>query len=209
MRRALALLALIAAAAGAAFALDGAAPLGRAALNAGLPSLAAPLLNDPLWRGLALYRAGDYEAAVAALRAAGPSGYFDRGNALARAGRYREAVEVYDAALYDRPRDDDARANRALVSALAGLVGEAQAATGAPGEGEDAPQFHQETYYQPILTEQQQVRKSFDAQYVAASRQWLATLPDAPGQYLKLRLQAEQKRRLEIGTGMPAPEDPR
>lgn len=198
---------------GVSVALDGLAPLGRAALRAGLPGLAAPLLRDPLWQGVALYRADDYGAAVAALRAAGPRGYFDRGNALARAGRYPEAVEVYDAALYDRPRDADARANRALVLALISVVGEAQAATGRsePDGAPPEPQFqeHQETYYQPILTNQEQGRRHFEDQAMAATPQWLATLADEPGQYLELRLRSEQERRFADGIGLPPPEDPR
>ena len=38
----------------------GSAPFGRVALSFGLPKLAAPLLRDPLWRGVAHYRAGAF-----------------------------------------------------------------------------------------------------------------------------------------------------
>jgi Ca-activated chloride channel family protein len=211
MIRMLGALALAAASAAAAIALDGPDPLGRLALRAGMPELAAPLLRDPLWKGIALYRAGAYDAAVAELRRAGPSGYFDRGNALARAGRFPEAVEVYDAALYDEPLDADARANRALVLALIDVVGEAQAAPGRSepdggfvepaglivGEAPDTEAYKSNT------------RRRFEDQYMAATPQWLATLPDEPGQFLRLRLAEESRRRFESGTGLPPPEDPR
>lgn len=41
--------------------------------------------------------------------------------------------------------------------------------------------------------------KSWDAQAMAATRQWLATLADDPGRYLKSRIAAEHARRAELG----------
>ena len=128
MKRLLALSFLILLTASGAIALDGPAPFGRLALSLGYPSLAAPLLDDPFWKGVAFYRQGRYEEAVAALRAAGPAGYYNRGNALARIGRFNEAIEVYDAHIYRAPHDDDAHVNRTLIVDLAGVVGEGRLA---------------------------------------------------------------------------------
>lgn len=58
------------------------------------------------------------------------------------------------------------------------------------------------------LVRKRELGKSYDAQAASANRQWLATLPDDPGRYLKLRLRAEHARRIELGTAMPDGEEP-
>lgn len=83
------------------------------------PEAAAEHFNDPAWRGSALYRAGDYEAAADAFaRAQGADADYNRGNALARSGELEAAIEAYDAALEAEPGHEDARANKALVESL-------------------------------------------------------------------------------------------
>ncbi|MGC5777924.1 tetratricopeptide repeat protein [Methylobacterium sp. NFXW15] len=56
--------------------------------------------------------------------------------------------------------------------------------------------------------EARRVTKSFEAHEIRPDRLWLQTLPDDPGRYLKLRLKAEQTRRVEAGTAMPAGSNP-
>ena len=56
--------------------------------------------------------------------------------------------------------------------------------------------------------EVRRVTKSFEAHEIRPDRLWLQTLPDDPGRYLKLRLKAEQTRRIEAGTSMPAGSNP-
>ncbi|AWN40973.1 tetratricopeptide repeat protein [Methylobacterium durans] len=56
--------------------------------------------------------------------------------------------------------------------------------------------------------EARRVTKSFEAHEIRPDRLWLQTLPDDPGRYLKLRLKAEQARRIEAGTAMPAGSNP-
>lgn len=56
--------------------------------------------------------------------------------------------------------------------------------------------------------EVRRVTKSFEAHEIRPDRLWLQTLPDDPGRYLKLRLKAEQTRRVEAGTNMPAGSNP-
>ncbi|MDR7035507.1 MULTISPECIES: tetratricopeptide repeat protein [Methylobacterium] len=56
--------------------------------------------------------------------------------------------------------------------------------------------------------EARRVTKSFEAHEIRPDRLWLRTLPDDPGRYLKLRLKAEQARRIEAGTAMPAGSNP-
>lgn len=83
------------------------------------PASAARRLESPEWRGSALYRAEDYEAAARAFAEAGtPQAHYNRGNALARAGKLEDAIAAYDAALASAPDHEDARHNRDLVQQL-------------------------------------------------------------------------------------------
>lgn len=89
------------------------------ALQRGDPALAAGVARDPLWKGGALYRGGQYEEAAAAFSHSDETtANYNRGNALARAGRLSEALSAYDAALEAQPRHADALHNRALVARL-------------------------------------------------------------------------------------------
>lgn len=80
---------------------------------------AAEHFRDPLWKGIALYRAGDFaNALVEFSRIDSPDGYFLQGNAQARLQHYEAAVKSYDNALRARPDFSQARANRELVAGL-------------------------------------------------------------------------------------------
>ncbi len=89
------------------------------ALERGDPAAAAGVARDPLWKGGALYRGGQYEeAADAFARSHETMAHYNRGNALARAGLLAEALSAYDAALGAQPQHADALHNRALVARL-------------------------------------------------------------------------------------------
>ncbi|GAA4495554.1 VWA domain-containing protein [Pseudaeromonas paramecii] len=78
---------------------------------------AAQHLDDPLWRGNAFYRAGNYQAALGAYGLLdGAQARFNSGNALVQLGRYQEALSAYDAALALDANHFDARFNRDLVA---------------------------------------------------------------------------------------------
>jgi Ca-activated chloride channel family protein len=77
---------------------------------------AASTFADPLWRGIALFRAGDFKQAAQVLGGLDtPEAAYDQGNALVMLGRYDEAVRRYARALELRPGWPDAEANRALA----------------------------------------------------------------------------------------------
>jgi Ca-activated chloride channel family protein len=198
----------------ATFIHGGSSTLGRLSLAFGQPWLAAHLLDDPYWKGVALYRQGRFEEAAEIFRGVGKPGFYNRANALARLGRYSEAVAYYDAVLFYAPNDDDARTNRALVDAL---VEKAEIQTSVQGsilpEGA-AKEMEADGRTQGGLSdafvaeaEQEKVRHVFSGQAIIASREWLATLTDEPGRYLKRRIAAEHERRLKLGIGMSAESD--
>lgn len=83
------------------------------------PKQAAARLDDPEWKGSALYRSGQFDAAAQVFsRAEGPRASYNRGNALARAGKLEEALSAYDKALAANPEMEDARHNRKIVEEL-------------------------------------------------------------------------------------------
>ena len=86
------------------------------AFDAGDAQQAAKRFNDPAWKGVAHYRAGDYEGALQSLEALNDANSsYNKGNALARLGRYPEAIKAYEEALKLEPNHEDARYNRGLV----------------------------------------------------------------------------------------------
>ncbi|MDX1553583.1 MAG: VWA domain-containing protein, partial [Marinobacter sp.] len=83
------------------------------------PGHAAQILDDPAWRGSALYREGEFESAAEAFaQSEAPSAEYNRGNALARAGKLEEALEAYNTVLEAQPEHEDAQFNRDLVKQL-------------------------------------------------------------------------------------------
>ncbi len=222
-----ALLALAAALLGLAALLGGAAPFGRVALGFGLPGLAARLFDDPAWRGVALYRVGDVDAAAGTLAGAGPEAAFNLGNAEVRRGAYAAALEAYDLAMAWR-EDAEARANFDLVRAFwggtpleAGSVARwdrkregatqraatAEGAGRASGTGDEVTNTGANPGLPSLQSEEQLgVRRVFDDRFIAAGPRWLATLEDVPGAYLAARIAQEHKDRRAAGTGQ-APED--
>ncbi len=92
---------------------------GRLFYERGDFAAAAERFADPMWRGVALYRAGRYEEAVEAFaRVDTAESYYNQGNALARLGRFPAAVASYREALRRRPDWPAAKANLALVRRL-------------------------------------------------------------------------------------------
>lgn len=92
---------------------------GRLAYERGDYRTAAERFADPMWRGVALYRAGRYDEAVEAFAHVDTAdSYYNQGNALAQLGKLPAAVASYEAALERRPGWPEAKANLALVQKL-------------------------------------------------------------------------------------------
>ena len=186
----------------AALALAGRAALAKLLLILHLPGLAAPLLDDPAVRGVALYRAGDYAAADDAFRAAGRGSTYNRGLSLAATGDYPLSLAYFDAVLFTNPADSMARENRNVVNALVPpLLGEANAA------GRIAAEAIAVSGGSPV-DEIKRLGRHLDEGRRVADADWLAGLSDDPGEFLRLRLEAEHKRRLSMGLTAPEGGDP-
>lgn len=92
---------------------------GRRAFENGDYERAATLFSDPMWRGVALYRAGKFGEAVDAFaQVRSAESYFNQGDALARIGKLDEAAASYKEALKLRSGWGEAEENLAIVEKL-------------------------------------------------------------------------------------------
>lgn len=205
----------------------GVAPFGRVLLSLGLPGLAATLIDDPGWRGVAHFRAGDMARAGDAFREA--EAHYNLGNAEAHRGAYAAALEAYDIAMVKG--DAEARANFDLVASFYGGLAIDPDALGlfperkngptaesfiAEGNGRAAGTGDGVSNANTMLGLAQLdshgrlgVRRVFDDRFMVADERWLRQLPDVPGEYLKARIAHEAKSRAKLGLSPPEPEDPR
>lgn len=184
----------------AAVLLAGAPPLAKLSLLIGLPGQAAALLGDPAVRGVALYQAGNYVGADAAFQTAGRGSTYNRGLSLAATGDLPLSRAYFDAVLFANPADSAARDNRNAVNALipphqgAGNAAGRIAATAIAAIG-GSP-----------VNEVKRLGRPLEEGRRVADAEWLATLPDDPGEFLRLRLAEEHRRRLSLGL-IPPEED--
>jgi len=80
---------------------------------------AADKFDDPLWRGLAFVRAGQYDNALNAFALSDSAeAWYDQGDALANLGKYPDAVQAYEQALARRHPWSEAQENLALVQSF-------------------------------------------------------------------------------------------
>ena len=88
-------------------------------LQQGDAQTAAQQFRDADWRGMALYEAGDYEAAAQAFAESNDiESRYNRGNALARVGELQQAIDTYRDVLQQNPGHEDAKANLELLEKL-------------------------------------------------------------------------------------------
>lgn len=84
---------------------------------------AAEAFRDPMWRGIAWYRAGEFKRAAQFFgRSGSAEAHYNQGNAWLMGGAYDSAIAAYDRALELRPDWEQAVDNRALAVARAKRV---------------------------------------------------------------------------------------
>jgi Ca-activated chloride channel family protein len=171
---------------------------GRLVLWTGLPG-SGVLLSEPAARGLALYRAGAYEAADAAFAEAGRGQTFNRALTLAATGNHALSVAYFDAVLFVNPGDEEARRLRALVDGMVEKVrGDSVAPGRLAGHGGNTGQAEKSPWGLPGTPDPEWQRKITERGF-AASEAWLETISDDPGEFLRVRLEKEYQRRAALG----------
>jgi Ca-activated chloride channel family protein len=155
-------------------------------LARGENAAAAGAFLDPVWRGIALMRAGRFqEAADSFAQSDSATARYDSGNALVMLGQYPDAVAEYDKALVLRPAWPEALANRHLAQLRAESFAKLQ--------GEQADEAHaptDETYRFDRKREapSQSDAVAADAMSDAAVRSlWLRRVATKPGDFLRAR----------------------
>jgi Ca-activated chloride channel family protein len=156
---------------------------------------AAERFEDPAWRATALFRAGEFGAAIDAWALAdGPEADFGMGNALALTGDYPAAVEAFDRALAGRPGWPEARENRAYVASMIPPPPEDE-----PPSGEGAPPPNLGADSVAFDNEEQRGERGEVRQGLVSDDQlaelWLRRLQTSPGDFLRRRFLIEEARR--------------
>lgn len=166
---------------------------GRRLLERGEFAAAAVTFEDPMWRGVASYRAGDFDAAIDAFAAdPSPEAAFDFGNAQARLGNYQQAVASYQQALADRPGWIEAQENLDLVQAILDAQAD-DAPQGNPGDPTFAPDELQFDDQAP-----QGERGEVDMQQLTdeqIAEMWMRRLQTSPADFLRRRFATEVAQR--------------
>jgi len=92
---------------------------GQTQLADGNADVAAELFEDPVWRAVANYRAGEYSGSAEDFAGQGdPENLYNLGNALARLGNLETAISAYEQVLEASPGHEDALYNRDLLKEL-------------------------------------------------------------------------------------------
>lgn len=174
---------------------------GRRHFEDGDFAAAAAHFEDPMWKGLSLYRAEDYRGALGELaRRDSPEAFFWMGNCWARLGDWPRATAAYDNALKARPDFPEASANKALVTTLAAKENEDDQQPQDPNLKPDDVVFDDEG--------KRGKEGLIDAPLPAAqtAELWMRNLKVSPADFLrqKFRIQAEAVAPTEPATA-PAP----
>jgi len=85
-------------------------------LEEGSAADAAQVFDDPGWRAVANYRAGEYAGSAAGFsNIEDTENLYNLGNALAKLGEFESAIDAYEEVLEQDPDAEDARYNRDLL----------------------------------------------------------------------------------------------
>jgi Ca-activated chloride channel family protein len=167
---------------------------GRLAFDRGDYAAAKELFADPMWRGIAAYRAYDFLAAAENFRKVeGPAGRFALGNAEAQNHAYEKAIKAYGDVLAAQPNNEAAKHNKSIVEAAL----EAQEEKRRKKEEEGTPP--DEKADEMRVDQKQKGGKRIQVQAEdlttpGAAEAWMREVQTSPADFLKLKfaIQAAQ-----------------
>jgi Ca-activated chloride channel family protein len=168
---------------------------GRHLFERGQYEIAATTFLDPMWRGAAQMRAGNFKEAeqtFAGMDTADAA--FNQGNALVMLGKYGQAVSRYDRALALRPAWAEANANRQIAQVRAERLNTTGEDAGDQREGADAIVYDKDA--KRPGGQDTQVTGVVAMNDEAARALWLKRVQTKPADFLRARfnyqLQAQQ-----------------
>jgi Ca-activated chloride channel family protein len=177
---------------------------GRRAFDDGDFAGAAALFEDPMWRGVALFRAGKFaDAAQVLAQVDTPQGHFNEGDALAMLGKYDEAALRFERALKARPGWKAAQANLDLMHLL-----DAQKNKKSDGEEEATDLKPDEIKFDPKSKKSKADKKAVQSEGAGNDDEvWMRNIQTSPTMLLarKFALQAALPRPAEPPAAPPAP----
>ncbi len=165
---------------------------GRLLMERGEPETAATRFADPMWRGVAAYRAGDNEVAVVAFGAVGSAdGEYNLGNAYVGLGDYAHALAAYRRAIALDPGHRAASANLSLMAEILAHEEEAEEDSEASGDlGADEVKFDLEK------GKGKKARIDSATQLdVGAAEQWMRQVETRTRDFLELRFAIDEQRK--------------
>lgn len=150
---------------------------------------AAAAFADPMWAGVARFRAGDFKEAAQLFGGMDTAeAAYDQGNAFVMLGKYDDAVARYDRALALRPGWASAEANRNLAKLRGERIRQKGADAGDQREGADEIVYDKDKKNQEGQETQTTGAVMSDA---AARAVWLKRLQNRPADFLKARFAAQ------------------
>jgi Ca-activated chloride channel family protein len=158
---------------------------GRRMFERGDFSAAGATFEDPMWRGVAAYRAGDHAGALQSFAlVATPDGALNMGNAYVQLRDWDNAIAAYDRALAEREGWTEAADNRALAIALRDAEAEEEEP---PPSGGAAPTFDPDEVV--FDSEEDEGSEGEVEMSVLSDEQiaemWLRQLTTSPAQFLR------------------------
>lgn len=159
---------------------------GRYLFTQGRYGEAALAFRDPLWRGAAQMRAGDFKAAEATFAGIDSAeAAYDQGNALVMLGKYAPAVARYDHALALRPGWVQAEANRQIARLRAARVEAQGEDAGDQREGADQIVYDKDAKRPGSQETEVSGAKAMNDEAVRAL--WLKRVETKPADFLRAR----------------------
>lgn len=160
---------------------------GRLAFDRGDYAAAKALFTDPMWRGIAAYRAYDFLAAAEAFEKIDtPDGRFALGNAQAQNHAYEKAIKAYEEVLTAQPNNTAAKINLAIVRTALEKQEEKRRKQ---EQGEQAPDMKaDETRVDPLQKGGKRTEVTpQDVTTAGAAEAWMRAVQTSPADFLKLK----------------------
>jgi len=176
---------------------------GRLAFDRGDYAAAAKRFADPMWRGIAAYRAFDFIAAAEAFSHVDTvEGRFALANAQAQNHAYEKAIAIYDEVVKAQPDNAAAKTNRAIVVAAL----QAKEEKRRKQENQDAAPPDMKADEMKVDPNQKGGKKiqvkADDLTTAGSAEAWMRQVQTSPADFLKLKF-AIQAASTPAATGAP------